>query len=228
MIPLLTMRGRGSSPRMRGTLVSWTFIVSSLGIIPAYAGNTTRLPWRLRAFRDHPRVCGEHVVCMMTTEPSQGSSPRMRGTPRRDGKMRHAGRIIPAYAGNTGEDYWQAYRGGDHPRVCGEHVTSPLVAVTLPGSSPRMRGTLAWAISISPLTGIIPAYAGNTHYAPVACGRDRDHPRVCGEHRGAMSWLSGAPGSSPRMRGTPYGKRSAPRGRGIIPAYAGNTTACFF
>ena len=50
----------GSSPRMRGTLYSMVFSDLLMGIIPAYAGNTsgvekfTALQW------DHPRVCGEH------------------------------------------------------------------------------------------------------------------------------------------------------------------------
>ena len=50
----------GSSPRMRGTLPSKRESMCSLGIIPAYAGNTGEHQKR-RCFRwDHPRVCGEH------------------------------------------------------------------------------------------------------------------------------------------------------------------------
>ena len=50
----------GSSPRMRGTPARHAKGARTVGIIPAYAGNTRwcrRLPWRLG---DHPRVCGEH------------------------------------------------------------------------------------------------------------------------------------------------------------------------
>ena len=50
----------GSSPRMRGALGCDVVAVKLLGIIPAYAGSTTR--WRRRSGtrEDHPRVCGEH------------------------------------------------------------------------------------------------------------------------------------------------------------------------
>ena len=31
--------------------------------------------------------------------------------------------IIPAYAGNTHVRHWRCRWQGDHPRVCGEHMT---------------------------------------------------------------------------------------------------------
>ena len=51
---------RGSSPRMRGTLIDYEDFRPGTGIIPADAGNT--LPWCSlnRAGWDHPRGCGEH------------------------------------------------------------------------------------------------------------------------------------------------------------------------
>ena len=53
--------GKGSSPRVRGTLLAVPVEVLARGIIPACAGNT-RIPARRRMEdRDHPRVCGEHV-----------------------------------------------------------------------------------------------------------------------------------------------------------------------
>ena len=91
----------GSSPRMRGTPIASVLALSHLGIIPAYAGNTRGLPKKRILFRDHPRVCGEHLPDTLTTSKPEGSSPRMRGTQR----MVNDGRI--------GQ--------GDHPRVCGEH-----------------------------------------------------------------------------------------------------------
>ena len=70
----------GSSPRMRGTLLSDRYGNSQDGIIPAYAGNTFILSF-LGAFgRDHPRVCGEHVFAYRINGGATGSSPRMRGT----------------------------------------------------------------------------------------------------------------------------------------------------
>ena len=52
----------GSSPRMRGTLPSIGFTGELVGIIPAYAGNTSICTSRGVMRGDHPRVCGEHVL----------------------------------------------------------------------------------------------------------------------------------------------------------------------
>ena len=92
---------RGSSPRMRGTLVSPFRESAFRGIIPAYAGNTSSGKARGSSARDHPRVCGEHEVTAGNSRTNVGSSPRMRGTLN---VQQSAGRgvgIIPAYAGNT-------------------------------------------------------------------------------------------------------------------------------
>ena len=93
---------RGSSPRMRGTLVISDVDSLPLGIIPAHAGNTDSQAWRLFLRGDHPRACGEHRSESGTKTLGLGSSPRMRGTPEPRSRIRMARRIIPAHAGNTG------------------------------------------------------------------------------------------------------------------------------
>ena len=70
--------------------------------------------------------------------------------------------IIPAYAGNTVASMLFLSRAGDHPRVCGEHMRKVNDNVIILGSSPRMRGTRHSDADAIGLTGIIPAYAGNT------------------------------------------------------------------
>ena len=73
----------GSSPRMRGTLAPMCGARGSPRIIPAHAGNTLAC-CALRAWaRDHPRACGEHFIIALHDRRTQGSSPRMRGTPHR-------------------------------------------------------------------------------------------------------------------------------------------------
>ena len=52
-----------------------------MGIIPAYAGNTTHVGTPTPASKDHPRVCGEHFGYHAVARSGLGSSPRMRGTP---------------------------------------------------------------------------------------------------------------------------------------------------
>ena len=167
---------------MRGTPSTVRAGSPTPGIIPAYAGNT-----RIQALpddgrRDHPRVCGEHMMLRAPSVTSVGSSPRMRGTPLHVGFGEHVVGIIPAYAGNTTRSAWRISNHGDHPRVCGEHFLYDRFAMKLPGSSPRMRGTLQSSGIPRHISGIIPAYAGNTQqhvYIDVFTG---DHPRVCGEH----------------------------------------------
>ncbi len=112
----------GSSPRMRGTLMSLAICRFSPGIIPAYAGNTAIFPTRAFIMRDHPRVCGEHALGLHQSYPTGGSSPRMRGTLHIRLGGHHRNGIIPAYAGNTAHPSGSAVRPRDHPRVCGEHT----------------------------------------------------------------------------------------------------------
>ena len=47
-----------------------------------------------------------------------------------------------------------------------------------------MRGTPKEGTYGKAIDGIIPAYAGNTSVACPQRKKERDHPRVCGEHFG--------------------------------------------
>ena len=132
---------KGSSPRMRGTPVASVTIRSMAGIIPAYAGNTHVWPTRPASDRDHPRVCGEHIVNLSFQRFQTGSSPRMRGTQKHPRGTVGAEGIIPAYAGNTSNCHMGRALARDHPRVCGEHRQGGKYGTNGIGSSPRMRGT---------------------------------------------------------------------------------------
>ena len=153
----------GSSPRMRGTLFAILTNCLSAGIIPAYAGNTYCFPVFSRVRWDHPRVCGEHCCGMAWFIATTGSSPRMRGTHTVFLCFRAFVGIIPAYAGNTVVGWRGLLPRRDHPRVCGEHILFSCVFARSLGSSPRMRGTQDHCRWGEYGSGIIPAYAGNTH-----------------------------------------------------------------
>ena len=181
--PAAQSRRAGSSPRMRGTRTQLDCVGVFVGIIPAYAGNTT-----------HPYAFGNG---------GQGSSPRMRGTRQSARRPRVTQGIIPAYAGNTWDLEVKDAVVRDHPRVCGEHAEYVARAAVEGGSSPRMRGTRGTQTKRIPISGIIPAYAGNTHEWPSYMSHGRDHPRVCGEHYISLRSDKIGAGSSPRMRGTP-------------------------
>ena len=153
----------------------------------------------------------------------EGLSPRMRGTFAPCRAVAAELGIIPAYAGNTRRagSWSDCYR--DHPRVCGEHSVWLEFRTKRKGSSPRMRGTPSFVREHCGVWGIIPAYAGNTHWNCSPENANRDHPRVCGEHPLELFTGKRQPGSSPRMRGTLLPVFFRRISAGIIPAYAGNT-----
>ena len=76
-----TMKGKrkGSSPRMRGALISSGISRNTPRIIPADAGSTDTILQRKATRRDHPRGCGEHHHALLDFPQLGGSSPRMRG-----------------------------------------------------------------------------------------------------------------------------------------------------
>ncbi len=172
----------GSSPRVRGTRLHHPGSYTSLGIIPACAGNTYRTRRMGAPARDHPRVCGEHNSCGLARQLCQGSSPRVRGTPLLIRNAFEWDGIIPACAGNTATTVRGVYQGRDHPRVCGEHFEPATFCSIQTGSSPRVRGTREDSQSLRSAGGIIPACAGNTTRSPPRYAQAWDHPRVCGEH----------------------------------------------
>ena len=215
----------GSSPRMRGTRAVRAACGRAGGISPAYAGNTPDVARRACLSGDHPRVCGEHPLWLSRSRFGVGSSPRMRGTLCRCCRTRFRLGIIPAYVGNTVRLTFAWPETWDHPRVCGEHARNAWNGVVGWGSSPRMRGTHAENRRRHNIQRIIPAYAGNTFIVGLVRFMAWDHPRVCGEHATSLLAARFEWGSSPRMRGTQAVIVSDYIHLGIIPAYAGNTSA---
>ena len=91
----------GSSPQVRGTLLSKCQIDVHIRFIPAGAGNTccTQPPFMAKAV--HPRRCGEHAFKCASFADSVGSSPQVRGTLCLYTTAKSVSRFIPAGAGNT-------------------------------------------------------------------------------------------------------------------------------
>lgn len=130
----------------------------------------------------HPRMCGEHLRHTWATWQYCGSSPRVRGTRYRPGGSRPGERFIPACAGNTWVKPYRKPPRPVHPRVCGEHPTTPLSGSGFCGSPPRVRGTRPPERGYDGNRGFIPACAGNTKPLTFRTSRSWVHPRVCGEH----------------------------------------------
>ena len=172
----------GSSPRKRGTLVGGRRQRLQLGIIPAQAGNTCQCESHLCTSWDHPRASGEHMLAQLRGLQHSGSSPRKRGTLRRQRHSLWGDGIIPAQAGNTRICVCACVRVWDHPRASGEHDYEVRPKGKEAGSSPRKRGTPHFRSQRRHKVGIIPAQAGNTSSSVNISLPAGDHPRASGEH----------------------------------------------
>ena len=234
----------GSSPHTRGAPDRGGQVFRVVGIIPAYAGSTPKLPAPEALVADHPRIRGEHGSRSAPPPGRRGSSPHTRGAHQRAPVCaRHQG-IIPAYAGSTSPSVSSSSIKADHPRIRGEHLGGCLSGSQIRGSSPHTRGARPVGRHVAAADGIIPAYAGSTMASYRLDLMTQDHPRRRGEHpRAPVTTVHGA-GSSPHTRGAPAAASpramaisgSSPHTRGalclhrrhrtrrrIIPAYAGST-----
>ena len=91
----------GSPPRVRGTLYPQLTMLNGSRITPACAGNTVAMASIRLGYKDHPRVCGEHIVQNDNVAAREGSPPRVRGTLCRIRLFVVYCGITPACAGNT-------------------------------------------------------------------------------------------------------------------------------
>ena len=93
----------GSPPHTRGTLSIQEEVAQTIGITPAYAGNTMAQIQPNGQVKDHPRIRGEHARAVPLEYHTAGSPPHTRGTR----AFMHIHGILdgitPAYAGNTSD-----------------------------------------------------------------------------------------------------------------------------
>ena len=71
--------------------------------------------------------------------------------------------ITPACAGTTYLYANMFLLVWDHPRMCGDHLSAPAAAVSLPGSPPHVRGPQILFPPCRYGRGITPACAGTTN-----------------------------------------------------------------
>ena len=171
----------GSSPHTRGAHLQQPESARAGGIIPAYAGSTPTRPRPSRCRRDHPRIRGEHSICLKFCHLTIGSSPHTRGA-----RLGVAGvginvGIIPAYAGSTWVPSTYPALAADHPRIRGEHGPVDGHVDQATGSSPHTRGARRTASKNSQ--------------------KGEDHPRIRGEHVSSTDKTETLAGSSPHTRG---------------------------
>ena len=215
---------RGSSPRVRGTRHTIVITHDLFRFIPACAGNAARAPQGPPTPPVHPRVCGERSICCTGEVINPGSSPRVRGTRGARDVDVHSQRFIPACAGNASAGGTNGGYTTVHPRVCGERRWKSKGLPPTAGSSPRVRGTPRRSLFRQSQSRFIPACAGNACAASPFQRESPVHPRVCGERVTSPLSRPSAPGSSPRVRGTPGDAGLPHHPIRFIPACAGNAT----
>ena len=158
IVVLLVM---GSSPRVRGAVVTMHFVKAPHGIIPACAGSRASNGGRAQYVWDHPRVCGEQQSGLTPYRAYPGSSPRVRGAVPVLPVTKTLAGIIPACAGSRPDLINPRTMARDHPRVCGEQRLRATAAARSMGSSPRVRGAGCHLATGERVYGIIPACAGS-------------------------------------------------------------------
>ena len=175
----------------------------------------------------HPRVCGENQQVSSRPRAAYGSSPRVRGKLHAGEDHSGEDRLIPACAGKTRPVPARRGAGGAHPRVCGENADGAITALSIGGSSPRVRGKRRFDRRRADAHWLIPACAGKTWHRGSSAPCRGAHPRVCGENEFSGFRINLSLGSSPRVRGKPEFKREKFACVRLIPACAGKTSGAF-
>ena len=177
----------GPSPRVRGSPDRRAHARRAPGSIPACAGKPGVVEGLADSARVHPRVCGEASNPAAYRLSWNGPSPRVRGSPAQVIPWPSGSGSIPACAGKPPA---YSHRPGSpwvHPRVCGEAQQRPPGHIERLGPSPRVRGSLAGRGPAGARVGSIPACAGKPVRMLPRPGRERVHPRVCGEAAGSTT-----------------------------------------
>ena len=136
--------------------------------------------------------------------------------------------ITPAYAGKSGTAFAKIAFLWDHPRLCGEKVSTLCCTSAISGSPPPMRGKVAESRREETPHRITPAYAGKRVSEPCRRMSPEDHPRLCGEKLYFVHCRGLAAGSPPPMRGKVRIFTDSCGGRGITPASAGKSPSYAF
>ena len=147
----------------------------------------------------------------------------MRGKAPKNKGRKSALRITPAHAGKRVKIPFLKNFVRDHPRTCGEKPLQGEDFFILVGSPPHMRGKALKVRKPVVTAGITPAHAGKRCGSDMQLGRQRDHPRTCGEKTDASSVQVKALGSPPHMRGKEKTLFIVTFNIGITPAHAGKS-----
>ena len=114
----------------------------------------------------HPHACGEYGCGAKLCLGLVGSSPRVWGIRAWLNTKRQDNRFIPTRVGNTENNGDLKTSATVHPHACGEYANNKAVPRHSPGSSPRVWGIQAEALSKKIINRFIPTRVGNTGRSP--------------------------------------------------------------
>ena len=214
----------GSPPHVRERPNQIRWINRELGITPACAGKTRRLPRTSAVFEDHPRMCGKDPARPLGTTATWGSPPHVRERLFVVVFLFFRLGITPACAGKTHHGAAVGYCTEDHPRMCGKDTLNSVSISRRTGSPPHVRERLADVAYSCIAGGITPACAGKTAFVATDPNTVRDHPRMCGKDDCNYIIYRALKGSPPHVRerlATAFVTMLIMR---ITPACAGKTT----
>ena len=198
---MVTLLAYGSPPHMRGMPARTAFFCSSIGSPPRMRGKSSLPQTETCRCGAPPRMRGTVLLCVIPVGmPPHGSPPRVRGKGGRVTFTLILSGSTPAYAGKRSVTKPRRTKRTDHPRPCGEKLSTKDFIAPPSGSPPRMREKVEDKVRIQGA---------------------KDHPRVCGEKRYDYMGADGWRGSPPRVRGKGARRSLGVRHLRITPACAG-------
>ena len=139
-IELMGIPMRCSSPLTRGQRRGLRGRKPISRLIPAHAGKTATPAFSATSSAAHPRSRGENAITSAYKHSVSGSSPLTRGKlPIVVGQSLDLG-LIPAHAGKTEAEGFEALCDAAHPRSRGENEIFLPALISVSGSSPLTRG----------------------------------------------------------------------------------------
>ncbi len=214
----------GSSLRMQGQQQHRRHKAGGWGFIPADAGATNTgwpdggIAWV------HPCGCRGNPLTVRDSASGFGSSLRMQGQLRQDGRILLGRGFIPADAGATHQGWTLLCPPRVHPCGCRGNVPICAWTTTSWGSSLRMQGQRLTQRPHDLSLGFIPADAGATAITRIEQAPCRVHPCGCRGNAARDFLAASFSGSSLRMQGQHQQRLHRAVGVGFIPADAGATT----
>ena len=192
-----------------------------LGSIPASAGEPAAGTTCSSAAWVYPRERGGTFTPPRSRAAETGLSPRARGNPAAQPRLRQRRGSIPASAGEPQAKPTAAKRWWVYPRERGGTVYDGDGQTVQTGLSPRARGNPGRSSAGRPGPRSIPASAGEPRHGGWPAGRSWVYPRERGGTIASRCRGGELRGLSPRARGNLFSPLSALASRGSIPASAG-------